>query len=609
MKRAPGPPGLPGLFPAKPGTPASFGMFNPAVLFQNAQQAHTAGRLDAAEQGYRQVLKFTPKDPMVLAFLGTLLLERGRWAEGVTVLDASLAIDPTQQAMLTNRGNALIELGRFKDAMASYHAAIDLEPELAKPAAYNNLGAYLQGLGRNEEALELFDRAIGLEPETAEAWGNRGIGLSVLGRHEEALNALDRALQLDPVFVDAMTNRGICHYHAGRMEEALAAYEKALSLAGPTPDILSNMALALHGLDRLDEALSCCELAIAARPEFPGCLVNRGIILLAKGRFEEAIASYDKAMAINPEFPDAYWNKALVKLLLGDFENGGPLYERRWDRSDAPPLPMDGKIPVWLGKESLEGKVLLLLAEQGFGDTLQMVRYAPMAKARGAQVILGVQPPLLELALGFEGVDEVVGNSRDQVGFDLFCPLMSLPLAFGTTPDTIPANVPYIAAPAASIETWGQRLGPRTRRRIGLVWSGNPDHKNDRNRSVPLERLLSLLPADADYISLQREYRPGDLERMAADGRVRDVSAQLESFVDTAALVHHLDLVVSVDTAVAHLAGAMAKPLYLLLPWVPDFRWLLNRTDSPWYPTARLFRQPAFGDWSGALEDLAAALR
>jgi tetratricopeptide (TPR) repeat protein len=584
-------------------------MVNPAVLFQAAQQAHHAGRLDEAERGYRQVLQFTPDDPNVLAYLGTLLLERGRWAEGVQVLDACLAIDPTQQAMLTNRGNALIELGRFEEAMASYHAAIDLEPDIAKPAAYNNLGAYLQGLGRNEEALDLFDRAIGLEPETAEAWGNRGIGLSALGRHEEALTALDRALQLDPVFIDAMTNRGIAHYHVGRMEEALDAYQRALALKPDGADILSNTALALQGLNRLDEAAACCDAALALKPDFVQCIVNRGIILLAQGRIQEAVAAYDQALAIDPAFADSYWNKGLALLLLGDFEGGGLLYERRWDRTEAPAPPRFGDVPVWLGKESLAGKTILLLAEQGFGDTLQMMRYAPLVAARGAQVILGVQPALMELAQSVAGVTQVVGNGRDLVGFDMFCPMMSLPLAFGTRIDTIPSDVPYISAPAAKIAEWEARLGPRTRRRIGLVWSGNPDHKNDRNRSVALASLLPLLPPGCDFVSLQREYRPGDLTLMAADGRIRDVSVHLESFIDTAALIHHLDLVVSVDTAVAHLGGAMAKPLYLLLPWAPDFRWLLGRDDSPWYPSARLFRQQAIGDWSGAFAALGAALR
>ena len=608
MKRTPGPPALPGLTPTPPANPVPLGVVNPAILFQIAQQAHNAGRLDEAERAYRQVLRFTPNDPNVLAFLGTLLLERGRWAEGVQVLDACLALDPTQQAMLTNRGNALIELGRFDEAMASFHAAIDLEPDLAKPAAYNNLGAYLQGLGRNEEALALFDRAIGLEPDTAEAWGNRGIGLSALGRHEEALTALDRALELDPVFVDAMTNRGIAHYHAGRMEQALDAYQQALALKPDGADILSNMALALQGLDRLDEALACCNAALALKPDFPQCIVNRGIILLAQGRVQEAVAAYDRALAVDPGFADIYWNKSLALLLLGDFAAGGPLYERRWDRSDAPPPPRFGEVPVWLGKENPAGKTILLLAEQGFGDTLQMMRYAPLVAARGAKVILGVQPVLMELAQSVAGAAQVVGNGKDLVGFDMFCPMMSLPLAFGTRVDTIPAEVPYISAPAAKIAEWSARLGPRTRRRIGLVWSGNPDHKNDRNRSVALASLLPLLPSDCDLISLQREYRPGDQALMASDGRIRDLSVQLESFVDTAALIHHLDLVISVDTAVAHLAGAMAKPLYLLLPWAPDFRWLLDRDDSPWYPTARLFRQQAIGDWSGAFAALAAAL-
>ena len=605
MRLIPGPPGLSGLTPAKAATSVSF---NPTVLFQAAQQAHNAGRLDEAERGYRQVLQVAPRDANVLSWLGSLLLERGRWEEGVAVLDASLAIDPTQQLMLTNRGNALIELGRFDEAMASYQAAIDLEPELSRSAAYHNLGVYLQGLGRSEEAIRMFDRVIALEPDTADAWANRGVGLSILGRHEEALVAFERALELEPLSVPAMTNRGICHYQAGRTEQALEAYREAMNVNGPDPDLLSNMALALDALGRSDEALASCDRALALRPGFTECMVNRGMILLALGRFKEAVESYDQASALRPDYVDPYWNKALALLLQGDLEAGWPLYEHRWGRSDAPPTPGFGSVPLWLGKTPLAGKTILLLGEQGFGDTLQMVRYAPMVKALGARVMLAPQPALAELMLTAPGVDEVVGPAADPVGFDVFCPMMSLPLAFGTTLQTIPADVPYVTAPAAKIDAWGERLGQRRRRRIGLVWSGSRDHANDRNRSLPLATLLARLPDDADYISLQREYRDGDLALLAQDGRIQDLSSQLENFADTAALIHHLDLVVSVDTAAAHLAGAMAKPLFLLLPWVPDFRWLLGRDDSPWYPTARLFRQRSAGDWGSALDALVAAL-
>ncbi|MDB5459001.1 MAG: repeat-containing protein [Caulobacteraceae bacterium] len=609
MKRTSGPSALPGLSPARAEQPVPFlGAFSPAVLFQTARQAHQAGRPDEAEQGYRRVLQITPRDANVLAHLGTLMLERGRWEEGVGVLDACLAVDPRQQAMLTNRGNALIELGRFEDALASYQAAIDLEPDAAKPGAYNNLGAYLQSLGRSQEAVQAYDRAIALEPDTAEAWGNRGIGLTSLGRYDEALAALDRALALNPGYVDAMTNRGIAFYLAGRMEEALAAYRQALAMKRDGAEILSNMALALQALDRLDEALACCDQAIGLNPDFAEGLVNRGMVLQAQARFDEAVAAYDRAMAIAPDFADPYWNKALVLLLQGDFEAGGQLYERRWDRTDAPPSPAVGDVPLWLGQTPVAGKTILLHGEQGLGDTIQMLRYAPLVAAQGARVALSVQPGLIELAQRIRGVDRIVDAGTAADGVDLHCPLMSLPLALGTTLPTIPAEVPYLAAPAAKRTEWAARLGPATRPRIGLAWSGNRDHKNDRNRSMALETLLPLLAKDTDYISLQREYRPADQALMAADGRIRDVADQLESFTDTAALIEHLDLVVSVDTSAAHLAGALGKPLFVLLPWVPDHRWLLERDDSPWYPTARLFRQQRSGDWSGPLEALAAAL-
>jgi len=294
-------------------------------------------------------------------------------------------------------------------------------------------------------------------------------------------------------------------------------------------------------------------------------------------------------------------------ILQGDHDAGWRLYERRLDYKKLFNLRHLTR-PMWNGVEPLSSKTLLLHWEQGLGDSLQMLRYAPVLAGQGARVVLSVQAPLVGLARSVAGVSEVAAAGEPLPEHDLVCMLMSLPHALGTTEATIPARVPYLAASPADLARWRRRLGERPRLRIGLAWSGSATHKNDHNRSLALARLAPLLDLEASFVSLQKEYRPDDLAFLQADGRIADYSAELESFGDTAALIEQMDLVVSVDTSVAHLAGALGKPLRLLLPHLPDFRWGLQRTDSPWYPTARLLRQSRAGDWLDTIDRLKAEL-
>jgi hypothetical protein len=297
-------------------------------------------------------------------------------------------------------------------------------------------------------------------------------------------------------------------------------------------------------------------------------------------RAAEAIAAYDDALALAPDHADALWNRSLALLLTGDYAAGWRDFEWRWRRSDAPPQP-PFDYPLWLGEESLEGRGILLHAEQGLGDTIQMLRYVPLVAALGARVTLAVPLTLMGLALSVGGAASVVTQGAP-VAADFHCPLMSLPLAMGARIDALPAEVPYLSAPADRIAEWRTRLGPQTRRRIGLAWSGSATHTNDRNRSIPLATLSPLLGAEAEFISLQPDYREADAAVMGADGRIADWSGALADFTDTAALIAALDLVITADTAVAHLAGALGRPVWILLPWAPDYRWGLSGETSPW---------------------------
>jgi tetratricopeptide (TPR) repeat protein len=611
MKRTPGPPALPGLFPAQPGLPTSpvfnAAAFNPAALFQDAVRAHDAGRLDEAERGYRLALKLAPKDAAILARLGALLLQGARWQEGAALIEQSVAIDPRQQHVLTNLGNALIELDRPDEAVAAYERAIALLPASDRAAAFVGMGAYLQGVGHPAHAVGAYDMATRLKPRMAQAWANRGASLIALNRLDDAIASLDRAIALNPDLADALTNRGIARYRSMRAEEALADFDRALALKPDGAEIHNNKGLALQALDRFEDALACADRAIALRPDMAETLNNRGKPLQALDRWDEAMAVYDRAIALKPDYAEPHWNKGIILVRDQDYANGWPLLEWRWRNPDSAPAPRFDK-PLWLGREPLAGKTILIHAEQGLGDTISMLRFIPLLAARGARVLLSAPKALHGLAASVEGVAEVMGPELPVDGFDFHCPTMSLPLALGISVETLPAHVPYVSAPPAKIEEWKARLGPRTRRRIGLAWSGNADQKDDRSRSIALEKLLPLLDQDADFHSLQKAYRSADAALLSADGRIRDHADNLNDFTDTATLAGQMDLVISVCTSVAHLAGALGLPTFVLLANHADYRWHWHSADSPWYPTARLFRQSRAGDWEGVIAEVAAAL-
>jgi Tfp pilus assembly protein PilF len=394
------------------------------------------------------------------------------------------------------------------------------------------------------------------------------------GRHEDCVRLASRALQLDPNHVEALTNRGAALRGLNRPEEALADYDHVLSIA-----------------PRQAEALN-----------------NRGVALAALNRHAEAVASYDAALRIAPGYQRARFNRSVSRLVLGDFERGWADHESRWHGSDVQAGPRPGMKPQWTGAEDIRGKTVLLGTEQGLGDAIMFARYAPMVRDRGARVVLEVHPPLKELLAGIEGADQVIALGDPLPPHDFHVPIMSLALAFGTRLETIPARVPYIQPPPDHVERWRARLGDAPRPYVGLVWSGSVTLRNDLNRSIPLAALGSLRDARATLVSLQKEIRASDAPALAQGKPILDFSSAIADFRDTAALVSLMDVVITVDTSVAHLAGAMAKPVWLLLPYSPDWRWLLDRDDSPWYPTARLFRQPGIGQWAPAIARVAEAL-
>jgi tetratricopeptide (TPR) repeat protein len=475
-----------------------------------------------------------------------------------------------QVAELFQRARQLHQQGRLAEARSSYDEVLKREPDHAE--ALHLLGVTCFQAGQAEAGVTLVRRAIALNPNAAGPHANLGLALHDLGRTEEAVDSFRRAAELLP-------------NHAG------ARY---------------NLGAVLKELRRLDHAVAEFDAAIALSPRHVSAVYSRGVALAELGRADEALAAFDQAIALKPDYTEAIYARALSRLQVGDFDRGLRDYEVR--KRLTPPLGHRPYAePEWLGDGDITGKTLLLHHEQGFGDTLLFGRYARLAEARGAEVVLSVQTPLKRLMASLSPTIRVIGEGERPDRFDLHAPLMSLPLAFGTTVETIPSTSRYLASDQPLGARWAGRLPATRRRRIGLVWASNRENLQLTQRSVGLEAMLPLLAADADWISLQKDPAPGETAAFEAAGGVH-LGDQLEDFADTAALLDLMDLVITVDTSVAHLAGALGRPVYILLAFNPDWRWFTGRADSPWYPSARLFRQPAPGDWATVIAEVKAAL-
>ena len=563
------------------------------------------GDIDGAAASYERAFALDPTMASALGNEATLLRADKRLEAAEAVLRRALAAAPAYADAWNELGNCLQDLKRPEEALEAYDRALAINPDHVQ--ALGNAAIAFSTLKRHEEALAFCDRALALKPDDANALNNRGSALRGLKRHDEAIADFRRTLALMPDRADTHNNLGVALNESDRFEEALEAFSRTIALDPALGEAYGNRGNALRELRRFEEALADYDIGIGLKANLRDTLNNRGICLAEMRRFDAALAAFDDATAVDPAFADPAWNRALIQILTGDYAEGWRNYEQRWKREDFKDKPNPYRKKPWLGEGDIAGKILLLTAEPGLGDTLQMLRYAPLLARRGAKVLAAVQTPLVELTRGVEGIWRALGEGQVIAHWDAFIPTMSLPLAFGSTLATIPQNIPYVFADAAVRAAWAARLGPRIRPRIGLVWSGSREHKNDHNRSIPLKTLLPLLDLDAEFVSLQVDYREADLALLQQDGRILNLKDEIKSFADTAAIMDQLDLVISVDTSVAHLAGAMGRPLWLLLPYTPDYRWGLDVEDSPWYPTARLWRQGQERQWAPVIERVSAA--
>jgi tetratricopeptide (TPR) repeat protein len=485
----------------------------------------------------------------------------------------------------------------------------------AKATSLEVLACFQNGLGQHQAgnldiAEGLYKQVLAHEPLHSDALHLLGFLRHQKNASADAVKLIGQAIRLNPNVAAYHCNLGIVLFELKHYVDALASYSRALALQPAYPEVYYNTAKVQEAQGRYQDALASLESALALNPQLVDAHFNKGVALEALKRHAEALICYQNVLQLNPSHIDAHWSESLCRLKLGDFALGWQKFEWRWRN---PKLAL-GSIspylnsPPWLGDAPLAGKTILLHIEQGLGDTLQFCRYAPLVAARGADVVLAVQPALKTLLADLPGVRQIVSPNDEWPGFDCHCPLMSLPLAFGTRIDTIPADIPYIFSDPTKVAGWRDRLGEKKQLWVGLVGSGNPSHKNDSNRSIPLASLLDQLPVSARYFSLHQELRPADQATLDQHPELQHFGDQLNDFSDTAALLELLDLVISVDTAVAHLAGAMGKPVWLLLPFNADWRWLLDRDDSPWYPTMRLFRQQSPGNWGEVIARIKSAL-
>jgi tetratricopeptide (TPR) repeat protein len=567
----------------------------PARLYEAGLQHFCEGRQLDAQFCCQQALALDPGHADTMHLIGLLALRAGDHDHAVAWISRAIRQAPKTD-YLTNLGTALLNQGRRDEALATFDKAVQLEPDNAD--LWGNLGHALADMGRGAEAILSLQHALALDPKHWDAAHKVGLLLHQSGRIEEALVYCNLHEAMPPDQVQTLQMRALAMYIQDRFEDSLRDIERAHALDPANAEICNHAGACLRRLGREQEALAWFDLAIGLRPDFLAAYRNKAFALTHIHRFAEAFAVYDAIKAIDPADAKAEFDASLMQLLTGNFEAGWAGREARSKVPDLQIAHFGFSQPRWLGKESIQGKTILIHTDEGLGDSIQFARYIPMVAALGARVILVVEDAVVPLMSGLSGIAQCLPKSTNRLpAFDVYCPMCSLPLAFGTRLETIPAATPYLPAPAPSrLQAYKNRLGPRGPLRVGLVWSGNPNHGNDYNRSIPLCMLAPLLDAGATFVSLQKDPRADDKTILEQSG-VIDLTHHLADFAETAALVSSLDLVITVDTSVAHLAGALGRPTWILLPYTPDWRWLLDRDDSPWYPTVRLFRQDETRDY------------
>jgi Flp pilus assembly protein TadD len=599
-------------------------------------------RFDDAATSYRHALRLQPGHPDAHNNLGNALRNLGRLDEAVACFREALRLRPHYPEAYNNLGIALTRQGKFDEAFGSYRQALRLRPSYAE--AHNNLGLAHAARGKHEPAVLCYQQALCLKADYLDAAANLGESLTHLGRHAEAVATFEQAvkarpadarlrkmlgialarserlddavasyreaIRLRPAYPEAYNDLAIALARQGRHAEAVECYRKAIEYRPRYAEAHNNMGNALRNLGHFDESLVCYRNALEIKPAYADAHNNRGIAFAELGRFDEAVASYTECIRLRPNHVDAHMNRALTWLRKGDFAQGWAEYEWRWRKRSLTSRPLH--MPQWNGFP-LKGRRLLVFPEQGNGDVIQFVRYARLLKEQGATVILECPERLVKLLARCPHIDHLVPQGQPLPDYDVYAPLLTLPGFLDTAPETVPAQVPYVYADPDLVERWRGELGAVRAFKVGINWQGNPKYAGDRHRSIPLARFeaLARVPGVRLY-SLQKNHGSEQLAELAGKFPVEDLGSRLDEttgpFLDTAAVLKNLDLFITSDTAVAHLAGALGVPVWVALSTTADWRWMTERDDNPWYPTMRLFRQSKHMDWAPVFERMSAEL-
>ncbi len=566
---------------------------------------HASGKFEEAMYSYKRAIELKPDYVEAYYNLGSTLQACNMLDEAIVIYKLAIDLKPDDADIHNNLGNALIKSGKPDEALNCYKQASMLTPHDAE--THCNLGAAFQKLGNLDEAILNYNSAISLRPNNAKAHNNLGTALKEQCRLDEAVKSYNRAIELSPDYAEAYNNRGNTLQSLNRLDEAITSYRKAIAIKPHYAEAHYNCGSALKEQKKIDEAFVCYRRAIAIKPDYAEAHNNLGITLQEQGRFEEAATSYSCAIELKPDYADAHFNGSLISLLKGNFKDGWQEYE--WRLQTKGYAHRTFQQPVWDGSH-LNGKTILIHTEQGMGDNIQFVRYLPMVQALGGRVIFECLPELVHLFKNCPGIDEIItknSSGRLSERFDVQIPLLSIPRVF----DTIPSNGPYITPDSTRAIKWKDRLEVHDKSiKIGLVWASSPENKElYLKKSCKLNHFetISEIPGLSFY-SLQKGPASTEIHDAPNNMKIINLDNELNDFADTAAVIANLDIVISVDTSVAHLAGAIGKPVWTLLPFVPDWRWQLERNDSPWYPSMRLFRQTKMYDWDGVFEQVKEAL-
>ena len=545
---------------------------NDDEIFHESIQFHQSGNLNDAQKGFDYLISKYPNSSDLLNSLGTLYLQLSEDNKGCALLEKSLQINPNQSKISFNLGNSYANQKKFSKALEFLKMAIAKEPNFIE--AYKKKGEILTHLKIHNEALSCFKKAIKLSPKNITILNGIGVNLLELGEARDALEYFKKCIEINKTIAIFYNNAGLAEYKMNAFRESVESFNKCITMSSSTGYFYSNRGLSFQALKKLNLA----------------------------------IEDFNKCISLDPDYPDAYWNKSLVNLFQGDYEDGWELYEYRW-QSFAKEWARSYTKKLWLGEETIKNKIIFIYPEQGHGDFIQCYRYIALLKdMKPKKIILETTEPFYKLINIQDDEIEVIGPGIKTPKFDLYCPIMSLPLAFKTQISSIPNKCPYLLTDLTKDKIWRNKFKNENQLKIGVCWFGNPLHKNDHNRSMSLNDLLELISLPFEFHCLQKEIRQEDQKELNKVN-IFDHQNSLNDFSETASLINMMDIVISVDTAIAHLAGAMGKRTFLLLPDKSSFLWMGERKDSPWYPTIKIFRQETLGDWQGPLKEIIKELK